>query len=112
MKPQQLRTVGGKKLGDGLLNWVEKAVEKPAKELEDVAPLWESLVPAEGRRRAKLVSFREGVLRVAVESAPARAFLQMLLKGGVERAMKEGTKGKLFKVKTYVVAGGEERGSE
>jgi hypothetical protein len=89
------------KFGDALLGWVQKNVEKPCKELAEVAPSWESHAPANARQHARLVSYRNGVLKVACDSTTARASLSMALRGGLLAQLKGEAK-RLWKVKLVV----------
>lgn len=96
------KRVNTQKLGDFLPAWVEKNVTKPCKELAEILPLWEALVPENARRHARPLSYRGGSLKVAVTSAAAQACLSACLRGGVLAELKRQSKGKLHRVKTII----------
>lgn len=90
------------RLGDVLLPWYEKAVEKPAEKMEGISEQWETLVPERIRIRSRLIGFQRGVLTVALDSAAMRAEMDATLRGGLLRELQAGTKGAIFRVKTCI----------
>ncbi|MGN6368352.1 MAG: DUF721 domain-containing protein [Phycisphaerae bacterium] len=90
------------KLGEVLLPWFEKMVEKPAEKMEGVLELWMELAPPNLKERARLVSFQRGTLTIAVESATVRAELDGQLRQGLLRKLQMGSKGAIFRIKTSV----------
>jgi len=90
------------RLGEVLLPWFEKMVEKPAEKLDGVMELWLSLVPANLKERARLVGFAKGTLTVALDSATMRAELDAKLRQGLLRQLQTASKGTIFRVKTSV----------
>jgi hypothetical protein len=70
------------RLGSDLPDWVEKHVQKPAKELEAVAPAWASAMSGKAVAACRLVSCKGGTLKVAVASAAARSYVDAELRGG------------------------------
>jgi hypothetical protein len=92
------------RLGDVLLPWFEKTVARPAAKLGIVAELWQEQVPAKILQRCRLVGFERGTLTVALDSATVRAELEAKLRSGLLRVLQTGSRGALFRVKTYVDA--------
>ena len=90
------------KLGEVLLPWFEKMVEKPAEKLDGVLDLWLSLAPANLKERARLTSFVRGTLTIAVESSTLRAELDANLRQGLLRQLQTASKGAIYRVKTAV----------
>lgn len=90
------------RLGDVLIPWYEKTVSKPAAKLEGISELWEALVPPELLQRTRLVGFHRGTLTVALDSAPVRAQLDVLLRGGLLRKLQTESRGTLYRVKAMV----------
>jgi hypothetical protein len=90
------------RLGEVLLPWFEKVVEKPAEKLDGVLELWLSLVPTNLKERARLIGFAKGTLSVALDSATMRAELDVKLRQGLLRQLQTASKGAIFRVKTAV----------
>lgn len=90
------------KLGEVLLPWFEKMVEKPAEKLDGVMELWLSLAPANLLERARLLTFQRGTLTIAVDSSTLRAELDARLREGLLRQLQTASKGAIFRVKTSV----------
>lgn len=90
------------RLGDVLLPWYEKTVAKPAEKLSGISELWEAHVPAPILSKTRLVGFNRGTLTVAVDSAPVRAELDALLRGGLLRTLQTESRGALYRVKTQI----------
>ena len=80
----------------------KQQVEKPHKQMGDLAPLWLELVPADLAQHTKLEGFSRGVLRIAVDSSSRLYELDTLLRGGLELELKRRHKGTLAKVKLHV----------
>ena len=99
------RTRDAAKLGDVLLPWFEKVIAKPGKKMEGIAELWDELVPAELCKHSRIQGFTRGTLNVSMASAPARAQLESLLRGGLLRQLQTGSRGAIYKVKTCVQGG-------
>jgi hypothetical protein len=93
------------RLGDVLIPWFEKVVIRPADKLEPINDLWQSLVPANLKIRARLLSFSRGTLTVALDSATVRAELDARLRAGLLRQLQTDSRGIIFKVKTCVQGG-------
>jgi hypothetical protein len=98
------RRVAPAKLGDVLLPWYEKNVEKPAARLGGIVDLWLTHVPEPVARHSRLVSLQRGVLTVTLTHAPVRAQLESLLRQGLLRQLQASTKGAVLRVKTAVDA--------
>jgi hypothetical protein len=90
------------KLGEVLLPWFQKMVEKPAEKLDGVLDLWLALVPANVKDRARLIGFSKGTLTVALDSTTTRAELDARLRAGMLRELQIGSKGTIYRVKTSV----------
>lgn len=90
------------RLGDVLIPWFEKTVARPAAKLEGVADLWQAHVPPNILQRCRLVGFQRGTLTVALDSTTVRAELETRLRSGLLRVLQTGSKGALFRVKTFV----------
>jgi hypothetical protein len=90
------------KLGEVLLPWFEKMVEKPAEKLDGILELWLSLAPANLKDRARLLSFVRGTLTIAVDSSTLRAELDANLRQGLLRQLQTVSKGAIYRVKTSV----------
>ncbi len=99
------RTRDAAKLGDVLLPWFEKVIAKPGKKMEGIAELWEELVPEELYKHSRIQGFTRGTLNVSMASAPARAQLDGLLRGGLLRQLQTGSRGAIYRVKTCVQGG-------
>ena len=90
------------KLGDVLLPWYEKTVEKPAQKMGDVSDFWQSLAPPKWRDKCRLLGLHRGVLTIALDSAAMRAELDACLRGGLLRELQSRSKGAVYRVKTCV----------
>jgi hypothetical protein len=71
----------------------KRDVEKPYKQLAQVAAVWSALVPAALAAHCRLVSLSRGVLRVAVEDSAHLYELDRLLRQGLERQVRTAAKG-------------------
>lgn len=65
----------------------KREVEKPMKQLVQLAALWERLVPPELADHTKLESLSRGVLRVAVDSSSRLYELDRLLREGLQHQL-------------------------
>lgn len=72
-------------------------VERPYKQLQTVAPLWEELLPAELVAHTCLESLSRGVLKVGVDSSSRLYELDQLLRGGLKRELITRHKGPAFR---------------
>ena len=90
------------KLGEVLLPWFEKMVNKPAQKLDGVLELWLSLAPTNLKDRSRLIGFTKGTLTIALESTTTRAELDARLRAGLLRQLQTGSKGAIYRVKTCV----------
>lgn len=90
------------RLGDVLLPWFEKSVNRPADKLEGITEAWQKLVPAALVDRSRLLGLHRGTLTVALDSAPVRAQLDGLLRGGLLRQLQTECRGTLYRIKTCV----------
>lgn len=65
----------------------KREVEKPMKQLVQLAALWEQLVPPALASHTKLESLQRGVLRVAVDSSARLYELDRLLRSGLQHQL-------------------------
>lgn len=70
-----------------LVDYHKRHIERPARQLADLAEMWEQLVPPHLLNRTRLESFSRGVLRVAVDSSPHLYELDHLLRNGLQRSI-------------------------
>lgn len=77
-------------------------VERPHRQLGDLADLWQRLVPAELVERTTLRGFQRGTLQVAVADSGTRYQLDRALRGGVESKLRSAFKGNLRAIKVRV----------
>lgn len=89
------------------LGFLQKAfkrdVERPYKQLGELAQLWEQLLPRELATHTRLDSFSRGVLRVTVDSSPRLYELDRLLRAGLQRQLVQHQTGtKLQRVRLHV----------
>jgi len=71
----------------------KQQVEKPYRQLGDLAELWRTLVPEAMQRHTRLESFNRGTLRVAVDSSARLYELDRLLRQGLKTQLIEQHKG-------------------
>ena len=93
-------------LGDVLVPWFEKTIEKPSEKLAGCAELWVELVPKRLVAATRLVGFSRGTLTVAADSAIVRAELDGTLRRGLLQQLQTSSKGTIYRVKTCVQGGG------
>jgi hypothetical protein len=93
------------RLGDVLLPWFERSVSRPGDKLDGVSDLWQKLVPRGLVDRSRLLGLHRGTLSVALDSAPVRAELDGLLRGGLLRELQVHSRGAVYRVKTSVQGG-------
>ena len=60
---------------------------KPAKQLTEMAALWQELVPAHLAQHTRLESLSRGVLKVSIDSSSRLYELDRLLRGGLEQEL-------------------------
>lgn len=87
----------------------KREVEKPYKQLHAIAEIWEELVPESLAAHVRLESLSRGILRVAVDSSPARYELDRLLRGGMEQELIVRFKGPAFRSVKVRVASFEDK---
>jgi len=80
----------------------KRTIEKPHKQLGDLATIWQKAVPDELCRQTALHSFSRGTLRVTVADSGVLYELDRRLRGGLEREIRSRYKGKLLRVKLAV----------
>ncbi|MCC6680335.1 MAG: DUF721 domain-containing protein [Phycisphaeraceae bacterium] len=62
----------------------KKEIDRPLKQLGELASIWDQLVPPELADHARLESLSRGVLRVAVDSSACLYELDRLLRSGLQ----------------------------
>lgn len=65
----------------------KRDVERPFKQLEDLAELWREVCPPELLSHTRLISLSRGILRVGVTSSNHLYELDRHLRGGLERLL-------------------------
>jgi predicted nucleic acid-binding Zn ribbon protein len=78
---------------------VRHRLARRAKQVGQLATIWDDVVPDAIRDHTALESFNRGVLTVMVDSAPHRFQLQTLLSGGLLREIRDRFSGPLNRVK-------------
>ena len=63
----------------------KRDVQKPFKQLAQMAEVWATLVPAQLQQRTRLESLSRGVLRVVVDSSSSLYELDRLMRQGLQR---------------------------
>jgi predicted nucleic acid-binding Zn ribbon protein len=71
----------------------KQQVEKPFKQLGDLAELWQQLVPEPLQHHSRLESFQRGTLRVVVDSSARLYELDRLLRQGLQTRLIQNHKG-------------------
>jgi hypothetical protein len=89
-------------LGDVLVPWFQKTIEKPSEKLALCSQLWLALVPKPLAANTRLVGFSRGTLTVAVDNAIARAELDGTLRRGLLQQLQTQSKGTIYRVRTCV----------
>lgn len=107
MDDRQLRTVWQNRqpadrtarLGEPLAILMQHTLGKRVKQLGVLAQVWDDVIPDEIRRHTALEGYSRGTLTVIVDSAPHRFQLEMLLRGGLKKALSERFTGPLSRIK-------------
>jgi len=86
-------------LADTLAHLVKRRLARRVRQVGGVSAAWDECIPEYIREHTALVSYTRGVLTVAVDSAPHRYQLQMLLASGLTDAIRERAPGPLNKVR-------------
>jgi hypothetical protein len=89
-------------LGDVLVPWFEKTIEKPSEKLANCAELWLELVPKLLAGRTRLMGLNRGTLTVAADNAIVRAELDGALRRGLLRQLQTSSNGTINRVRTCV----------
>jgi hypothetical protein len=72
---------------------------KHVRQMGRLSMVWDECVPEEILRHAALVSYNRGVVTAAVDSAPHRYKLQMLLSNGLIAAIRERFSGPINRIR-------------
>ena len=78
---------------------MKRRLARRVRQVGGLSAAWDECIPAYIREHTALVSYARGVLTVAVDSAPRRYQLRMLLANGLEDAIRERCPGPLNRVK-------------
>lgn len=89
-------------LGQVLEPWFQKEIQKPGDKLAGISELWLELLPPALIPHTRLAGFTKGTLTVQVTSAPVRAQIDGLLRGGLLKTIQLRSKGAVFRIKTTV----------
>jgi hypothetical protein len=84
----------------------DRRIARPHRQLGDLVGLWQDHVPTALVERTVLVSYRRGVLRVAVPDSATNYQLDRALRGGVLRLLRAAFKGNLRSVRIEVRTSG------
>lgn len=76
-------------LGQPLTTLMKTRLAKRVRQLGALAAVWDECIPQYLREHTALVHFQRGTLTVAVDSAPHRYQLQVLLGNGLQEAIRE-----------------------
>ena len=87
------------RLDESLSLLMKHTLGKRVRQLSQLAGIWDEVVPDEIAAHTALESYSQGVLTVAVDSAPHRFQLQTLLTGGLTQAIRERSSGTLRKIR-------------
>jgi hypothetical protein len=107
MDDAQLRTVWQQRrrdyrpipLSEPLHFFMKRRLARRVKQLSQLAIIWDEVIPDRIRSHTALETFSRGVLTVMVDTASVRFQLQTLLRGGLERAIRERFSGALNKIR-------------
>ena len=86
-------------LAGTLRHLVRRRLARRVKTIGKLSQAWDESVPETIREHTALISFNRGTLTVAVDSAAHRYQLEVLLRGGLLRAIRERFKGPLNRVR-------------
>mgnify|MGYP006294451309 CR=1 FL=1 len=75
----------------------KREVEKPYKQLGDLAALWDELVPERLSKHTRLDGLNRGVLHVSVDASVHLYELSQLLRSGLERQLIQQHRGPAFR---------------
>jgi hypothetical protein len=70
-----------------LVKQFKRDVERPHKQLAQIAELWRDMVPPDLVEHCRLDGLARGVLRVSVDSSPHLYQLDQLLRGGLQHQL-------------------------
>ncbi|MEX0775177.1 MAG: DciA family protein [Phycisphaeraceae bacterium] len=76
----------------------QRQIEKPFKQLEKIAQLWQALVPADLLPHTRLESLTRGTLRVGIDSSARLYELDRLLRQSLQRELLAACPGTLRKI--------------
>ena len=76
------------KLGDSMVSFFKKEVQKRQTKLTQIAAAWSALIPPELSEHCCLESFSAGSLKILVDNSAHLYQLKQLLLGGVEKQLK------------------------
>ena len=83
---------------------MKASIVRQAKRMGNAAELWERIVPEALRRNTRLSGLAGGVLTFVTDSAATTYALDRLLRGGAEAQLREGSEGRIVRVRMRVGA--------
>ncbi len=86
-------------LAEPLSYLMKRRLARRVRQVGQLSAVWDECIPQYIREHTALVGYARGVLTVAVDSAPHRYQLKMLLANGLEEAIRERTAGPLNRVR-------------
>ena len=81
---------------------LKAAITRQSARMGDAAELWERIIPAAIREDTRLSGLAGGVLSVITGSAATTFALDRLLRGGGEARLREGSEGRIVRVRMRV----------
>jgi predicted nucleic acid-binding Zn ribbon protein len=86
-------------LGETLTHLMQARLAKRVRQIGVLAAIWDECVPEYIREHTALVNFARGTLTVAVDSAAHRYQLQVLLRNGLQEAIRERFPGSVNRIR-------------
>ena len=86
-------------LAKPLSHLMKRRLARRVRQVGRLSAVWDECIPQYIREHTALVNYRGGVLTVAVDSAPHRYQLQMLLANGLTEAIRERAPGPLNRIR-------------
>jgi len=78
---------------------MKHTLSKRARQLGELARVWDEVIPQELREHTALEGYSRGILTVLVDSAPHRFQIEMLLKSGLHKVLAGKFSGALDRIK-------------
>tara|TARA_X000001036_G_C20570190_1_gene762308 strand:+ start:487 stop:825 length:339 start_codon:yes stop_codon:yes gene_type:complete len=87
---------------DHSMNQICKSMRKTTKQLSEIQQAWNELVPHQFQHNSIPISFKGGVLEVAVDASPTAYQMNRLVRAGLLRQLQKRCSGALKKIKVTV----------